>query len=149
VKKLLPVSPLPCATMSSSPVTPQRASNSRPAHGHSYAHSVSYQPTARLRSPASPTSPYTPLSLRSFTSSSASSALATPNSAKSVPPGRIKRLNLASPQIIQNMSASPSMFKDRGIADIAHNWRSRATENGIKVSSGHDSFRMDDNDSES
>ncbi|KAH0581780.1 hypothetical protein H2248_011462 [Termitomyces sp. 'cryptogamus'] len=116
----------------SQPVTPQRLPLQRT--GHRYSSSTSF-----YRSPTSPSSPYTPLSLRSFTSSTsgASSALNTPDTDGT-------RSHLAfSPSV-----ASPAVraHKDHSLADIAENWRSRANENGIKVSSMNDDSHFGDDE---
>ena len=67
--------------------------------------------------------PYTPLSLRSALSSNGST-LNTPGSALS-----FKKLSF---------SMSPEIITKKSLADIADNWRSRANQNGIKVSSAPD-----------
>ena len=102
------------------PVTPQRL-----PHCH-HQHSLSnFKPQSYHRSPSTPLTPYTPLSLHSFSSSNSngSSTLTTPNS--------IKRLSMLSPEVIKTTNAIPN--KDKSLADIAENWRSHASENGIKV----------------
>ncbi|KAF5390116.1 hypothetical protein D9757_003827 [Collybiopsis confluens] len=123
--------------MSAPPATPQRTAS------HIHSHSVSVV----LPSGRSPASPYTPLSLRSFASASTSpgslnpspsSTLATPASARNLSPHngfsspvvRVKKLSWASPSPAGH-SPSDSL---PSIADLARNWRSRASENGIKVS---------------
>lgn len=93
----------------STPVTPQRIH--RPAHSYSMSHS--------------PASPYTPLSLRSFASSNPS-PLTTPAS--------VKNLRFSSHHL-----TSPLVYKQKSYADAAQNWRSRATENGIKVADDDES----------
>ncbi|KAG6821128.1 hypothetical protein H0H93_006467 [Arthromyces matolae] len=116
------------------PVTPQRFPSQRLAHRYSSSQSLH-------RSPVTPTTPYTPLSLRSFTSSTSgiSSALNTPDN------DGISRDSLFSPNIVSPLVR----VKDRSLADIADNWRSRANENGIKVSSINDgSHYADDEASE-
>ncbi|KAL1943938.1 hypothetical protein VTO73DRAFT_3756 [Trametes versicolor] len=110
------------------PTTPQR-----PLH-----HSASARQYTSPFSPAiSFSSPYTPLSHRSF--SSTASSLATPASA--APAGRRRNLSLSlsSPEV-------PTVNNpNRSLADIAPNWRTRANENGIKVSpSGASKFQIDD-----
>lgn len=116
----------------SQPVTPQRLPSQRT--GHRYSSSQSF-----YRSPLTPTSPYTPLSLRSFTSStSGGSTLNTPDS------DHTSRHLAFSPNV-----ASPSVRadnKDHSLADIAENWRSRANENGIKVSSMNDDSHFGDDE---
>ncbi|KAF8998890.1 hypothetical protein BDZ89DRAFT_1251030 [Hymenopellis radicata] len=119
----------------SQPATPQRAH--RPAHSHSQ--SLSY---SHARSPASPATPYTPISLRSFTSSNPSSTLATPVSAKSHA-NVLKHMSFSSPQLVKSYAAN-----DNSLADLAQNWRSRANENGIKVSKSMvDTSQFDEDDS--
>ncbi|KAH7922714.1 hypothetical protein BV22DRAFT_1131223 [Leucogyrophana mollusca] len=102
-----------------SPVTPQRITRAQ---------------KGSFRSPVTPASnystPYTPLSLRSFSASSGST-LTTPGSATS-----FKRISIA--QSPEN-DAPP-----HSLSDIADNWRSRANENGIKVSAADDSHFADD-----
>ena len=98
------------------PVTPQRI-----AYSAQQVRSVTspYTPGTNL------STPYSPFSLRSVSSSSNGSNLATP--ASSI--GR-RRLSL---------SLSPEVnFNSKSLADIAENWRTRANENGIKVTSGDD-----------
>ena len=74
---------------------------------------------------ATVSAPYTPLSFRS--ASSNGSTLNTPGSALSM-----KKLSFSmSPEIA-------TKSRDRSLADIADNWRTRANENGIKVSSIRD-----------
>ena len=99
------------------PVTPQRLPRHQP-RSHSF-----------YRSPLTPSaSPYTPMSLRSL-DSTGSSTLTTPENIGS---GVKKRLafSAGSPSVVRNVSVGP----DRSLADIAENWRTRANENGIKVS---------------
>ena len=101
------------------PSTPQR-----PLH-----HSASARHYASPFTPATTFStPYTPLSLRSFSSNG--SSIATPASAVL---GRRRNLSLSlpSPEVPTNTHA-----QNRSLADIAQNWRTRANENGIKVSPG-------------
>ncbi|KAK0438324.1 uncharacterized protein EV420DRAFT_1585821, partial [Desarmillaria tabescens] len=118
------------------PSTPQRAN--RPAHSHS--HSLSY---SHLRSPSSPATPYTPLSLRSFASSNPSPALTTPASVRNFPAG-LKHLPFSSPQVAKSYSSSPNVSRDQSLADLARNWRSCASKNGIKVSTCDASQFIDD-----
>lgn len=101
------------------PVTPQRLVRPQKA---SYRSPVT---------PASTYSPHTPLSLRSFSTAS-SSAITTPGSASS-----FKRYTISP-------SAENDVLVDKNLADIAENWRSRANENGIKVSNADDSNYGDD-----
>lgn len=104
------------------PVTPQRLACTR---------------KSSYRSPVTPASnystPYTPLSLRSFTTAS-SSNITTPGSASS-----FNKRYAASPS-----AENDAILVDKSLADIAENWRSRANENGIKVSSADDSNYGDD-----
>ncbi|KAH7882435.1 hypothetical protein F5I97DRAFT_1931615 [Phlebopus sp. FC_14] len=106
-----------------SPVTPQRV--------------IRPQKTA-YRSPLTPastySSPYTPLSLRSFSTAS-NSTLNTPGSATSFKTFPV----VHSPEI-----GTAVTLTDKSIADIAVNWRSRANENGIKVTTADDSSFGDD-----
>ncbi|EPQ53578.1 hypothetical protein GLOTRDRAFT_139764 [Gloeophyllum trabeum ATCC 11539] len=105
-----------------SPITPQRLNR-----GHRH----------QLTSPITPAStmstPYTPLSLRSFTSSDAS-MLDTPISVLGG-----KRLNSSmSPEVHTHSKNKHS------VADITDNWRSRAKENGIRVTPSQESRYADD-----
>lgn len=110
--------------MSTAPSSPVRTRNNR--------YIVPLTP-----SPSTPSSsPYTPLSFRSFSSSN----VTTPASAYSS--ASIKRLNLhtivteSPPQLRKvKVKADDDGGRDRSVADIADNWRSRANENGIRVSS--------------
>jgi len=115
----VPTSPAMTRSTKAPPITPQRPPRQQPRSQSFY------------RSPLTPcTSPYTPLSLRSV-DSTGSSTLTTPdNSAVSIK----KRLALSagSPDVIRNATGT----HDKSIADIAENWRSRAKDNGIKVSFG-------------
>ncbi|KAI0336872.1 hypothetical protein GY45DRAFT_1377691 [Cubamyces sp. BRFM 1775] len=110
------------------PSTPQR-----PLH-----HSASARHYTSPFTPATTLStPYTPLSLRSF--SSTVSSIATPASAAPLPRRRGLSLSLSSPAVPTQNS------QNRSLADIAQNWRTRANENGIKVSPGDVSkFQLDD-----
>ncbi|KAG6907747.1 hypothetical protein DXG01_007547 [Tephrocybe rancida] len=114
----------------SQPVTPQRLPLQRP--GHRYSSSQSF-----YKSPVTPNSPYTPLSLRSFTSS-ASSTLTTPDH-----DGTMGNLGF-SPDVASPTSGADG--RDHSLADIAENWRSRASENGIKVSSMTDDSHFGDDE---
>ena len=98
------------------PVTPQRITRSAPRQQQYH-----FSPLT----PATNTStPYTPLSLRSLSSNG--STLTTPISAAS------RRLSLTqSPE--DGIQAKTQ--RQKSLADIAHNWRNRANENGIKVTS--------------
>ncbi|EMD31900.1 hypothetical protein CERSUDRAFT_119204 [Gelatoporia subvermispora B] len=103
------------------PVTPQRI----PVRNVQHPYASPYTPATTS------STPYTPLSLRSFSSSSVST-LATPASAASR-----RRLSLSvSPEVSTNA---------KSLADIAQNWRTRANENGIRVTSSDDShYKADD-----
>jgi hypothetical protein len=105
------------------PVTPQRITRSAPRPKY-----------CSPRTPATNTStPYTPLSLRSFSSNG--SSLTTPVSAGS------RRISLSlSPEVGLHMKSQ----NQKSLADIAFNWRNRANENGIKVTSSHESQYADD-----
>ncbi|RDB30252.1 hypothetical protein Hypma_007304 [Hypsizygus marmoreus] len=118
----------------SQPVTPQRLSAQRQQHRYSSSQSL-------YRSPITPASPYTPLSLRSFTSSGSggSSTLTTPDNVGL----SVKRLSF-SPEVASSTPAG--IAKDQSLADIAENWRSRASENGIKVSSMLDDSHFGDDE---
>lgn len=107
------------------PVTPQRITRSAPRQQQ-----YLFSPLT----PATNTStPYTPLSLRSLSSNG--STLTTPISAAS------RRLSLShSPEVgiqVKNQ-------RQKSLADIAHNWRNRANENGIKVTSSRGPQFADD-----
>ncbi|SJL12837.1 uncharacterized protein ARMOST_16269 [Armillaria ostoyae] len=119
------------------PSTPQRANRS----AHSHSHSLSY---SHLRSPSSPATPYTPLSLRSFASSNPSPALTTPASVRNFPAG-LKHSHFASPQVAKSYTSSPNVSRDQSLADLARNWRSCASKNGIKVATC-DAPQFDDDD---
>ncbi|KAF5380147.1 hypothetical protein D9615_006103 [Tricholomella constricta] len=118
----------------SQPVTPQRLPAQRPHHRYSSSQSF-------YKSPITPASPYTPLSLRSFTStaSGGSSTLTTPDHIGL----SIKRLSF-SPDVVG--PATGTVGIDQSLADIAENWRSRASENGIKVSSMNDDSHFGDDE---
>ena len=120
-----PTSPATTRRGHNPPVTPQRITRSAPRQQQ-----YLFSPLT----PATNTStPYTPLSLRSLSSNG--STLTTPISSAS------RRLSLThSPEIgIQAKNQPP-----KGLADIAHNWRNRANENGIKVRSSRESPIADD-----
>ncbi|KAG5644366.1 hypothetical protein DXG03_008663, partial [Asterophora parasitica] len=118
----------------SQPVTPQRLPAQRPHHRYSSSQSF-------YRSPITPASPYTPLSLRSFTSSAsgASSTLTTPDHLGL----GVKRLSF-SPDVVGAATGAGGI--DSSLAVIADNWRSRASENGIKVSSINDDSHFGDDE---
>ena len=107
------------------PVTPQRITRSAPRQQQYH-----FSPLT----PATNTStPYTPLSLRSLSSNG--STLTTPISAAS------RRLSLTqSPEVAIQVKNQ----RQKSLADIAHNWRNRANENGIKVTSSRESQYADD-----
>lgn len=119
----VPTSPAVIRSSKNHPVTPQRSAQ-RHRHTQSF-----------YRSPITPASPYTPLSLRSFvsTTSNGSSTLTTPNSSGDSNVN-LKRVATASPEAPLTRS---NIKKDTGLADAAQNWRSRASENGIKVGHMH------------
>ena len=120
-----PTSPATTRRGHNPPVTPQRITRSAPRQQQYH-----FSPLT----PATNTStPYTPLSLRSLSSNE--STLTTPISAAS------RRLSLSqSPEVgiqVKNQ-------RQKSLADIAHNWRNRANENGIKVTSSRVSQYPDD-----
>lgn len=102
----VPTSPAVSRSTKVHPLTPQRPS-------YHQQHSMSL-----YRSPVTPlNSPYTPISLRSL-NSNGSSTLTTPDNS-----GYSARKRLAftgSPEVVRNGD------KDKSVADIAKNWRSRA-----------------------
>ncbi|KXN84490.1 NADP-specific glutamate dehydrogenase [Leucoagaricus sp. SymC.cos] len=100
-------------------VTPQRA----PRQHHRLTQSF-------YRSPITPSTPYTPLSLRS-TDSNNSSTLTTPDNFSLSLKKRIAFVS-GSPELSRAVNANQNKA-----ADAADSWRSRASENGIRVSS-HD-----------
>lgn len=115
----VPTSPAMSRSSKAQPVTPQRLPKQQ------------LRPQSFYRSPLTPsTSPYTPMSLRSF-DSTGSSTLTTPDN---IGMNIKKRLAFSgvSPDAVRNASVNP----DKSIADITDNWRSRASENGIKVAFG-------------
>ncbi|PFH46736.1 hypothetical protein AMATHDRAFT_7452 [Amanita thiersii Skay4041] len=103
------------------PVTPQRLP--RQHQQHRYSQSL-------YKSPTTPTTPYSPLSFRSATSAG-SSTLTTPDNSGTYS----KRLILNSCSPLVSKTSRSGSGRDRSLADIAENWRSRANENGIKVTS--------------
>lgn len=117
----VPTSPAMTRSSKNQPVTPQRISR------HQHRHSQSF-----YKSPLTPSSPFTPLSHRS-TDSAGSSTLTTPDN---VGLNIKKRLSfpVGSPEVVRLGGAGA---KDKSLADIAENWRCRASENGIKVSSAN------------
>ena len=120
-----PTSPAATRRGHNPPVTPQRITRSAPRQQQYH-----FSPLT----PATNTStPYTPLSLRSLSSNG--STLTTPISAAS------RRLSLTqSPEVgiqVKNQ-------RQKSLADIAHSWRNRANENGIKVTSSRESQFADD-----
>ncbi|THH32550.1 hypothetical protein EUX98_g1634 [Antrodiella citrinella] len=106
------------------PATPQRT-NQRASVRHAQS---PYTPITSL------STPYTPLSLRSVSSSNGST-LVTPASA-----ARRLSLSLTPDVSFQGKSSKKSL------ADIAENWRTRANENGIRVTSGESHFADDEDD---
>ncbi|KAJ3507892.1 hypothetical protein NLJ89_g6050 [Agrocybe chaxingu] len=113
----VPTSPAMTRSAKAHPVTPQRLPKHQPRSQSFY------------RSPLTPsTSPYTPISLRSL-DSTGSSTLTTPDNSGI---GIRKRLafSAVSPEVARNAST----VKDKNLADIAENWRSRVNENNQKVS---------------
>ena len=115
------------------PVTPQRIPRAQRHH---------HQLQNYFRSPLTPAStlstPYTPLSLRSSWFSTNQSALTTPASATSH-----KRYNVTvSPKI----AGYENSFDGQTMAqvDTEDSWRSRASENGIRVGSKDDESLMCD-----
>ncbi|KAF9652286.1 hypothetical protein BDM02DRAFT_3089366 [Thelephora ganbajun] len=107
------------------PVTPQRITRSAPRQQQYH-----FSP---LTPATNASTPYTPLSLRSLSSNG--STLTTPISAAS------RRLSLTqSPEVGIQMKNQ----RQTSLADIAHNWRNRVNENGIKVTSSRDSQYADD-----
>jgi len=113
----VPTSPAVSRSSKDHPVTPQRAPRQQ------YRHSQSF-----YRSPLTPSTPYTPLSLRS-TGSNNSSTLTTPdNSSLSLR----KRTAFISGSL--GLSRARNVH-DKAAADVTDSWRSRASENGIRVSS--------------
>jgi len=107
------------------PVTPQRITRSAPRQQPYH-----FSPLT----PATNTStPYTPLSLRSLSSNG--STLTTPISAAS------RRLSLTQSPEVEIQAKNQ---RQKSFADIAHNWRNRANENGIKVTSSMESQYADD-----
>lgn len=121
------------------PVTPQRLPRAAVArHPQSQQHQ---RTLSSLRSPLTPasdaSSPHTPgLSNLSFTSS-INSTLATPSHGGTEPAGLDLELG-ASPELTESKKKLPSS------ADEADNWRCRASQNGIKVSSSTESQYGDD-----
>ncbi len=114
-----PTSPAVTRKDRNAPATPQR--------------SLQRASLRQLHSPYTPltsySTPYTPMSLRSLSSSNASS-LATPASLTSN-----RRLSLSlSPEV-----SFQGKNNKKSLADIADNWRTRANENGIKVTSSEES----------
>ncbi|KAL4078131.1 hypothetical protein V8B97DRAFT_2003368 [Scleroderma yunnanense] len=94
------------------------------------------------RSPISPAStcstPHTPLSLCSLTTPP-SSTITTPGSVTS-----LKRF-----PVVQSLECDPPLESvNKGLADVALNWRLRANENGIKVALSSDASFGDDEASE-
>lgn len=110
------------------PITPQRnqqrqtQSAYQPRRRGGPSTPLTTSTTSASTSPST-SSPYTPLSARSH-NTSFSSNVTTPGSAYST-----KRLDLGSSEVRKGDESGKE-----SLADIAENWRSRANENGIKVS---------------
>ena len=117
----VPSSPLMTRSSRPQPVTPQRF----PRHNQQHRHSQSL-----YKSPTTPSTPYSPLSLRSATSAG-SSVLHTPDNSNVYS----KRLVLNSCSPLAVKSSRSGSCGDQSLADIAQNWRSRAKDSGIHVSS--------------
>ena len=117
----VPSSPAMTRSSIAQPVTPQRLPRQHQQHRHSQ---------SLHKSPTTPSTPYSPLSLRSATSAG-SSAPNTPDNSGVY--SKRWLLNSCSPLVPK--SSRLGSVRDRSLADIAENWRSRASENGIKVSS--------------
>ena len=130
----MPKASLIPASAPSSPLVHRNKQNLQPTTPQRPLH----QSASAVRHYASPftpatsiSTPYTPLSLRSFSSNG--SSLATPASA-AITRRRNLSLSLTSPEV-HTHGHGPN----RSLADIAQNWRTRANENGIKVSPGDES----------
>lgn len=126
----VPTSPAVSRSTKAQPLTPQR-----PLQKHQQRSQSLY------RSPLTPSaSPYTPISLRSV-DTTGSSTLTTPDNSGL---GSRKRLVFAaSPEVVRNGSVT----KDRSLADIAENWRSRESPNQVKTSyasNGDPGYVMDE-----
>ncbi|KAF8632155.1 hypothetical protein AX17_004897 [Amanita inopinata Kibby_2008] len=117
----VPTSPAMTRSLKIQPVTPQRLPRQQQQHRHSQ---------SLYKSPTTPSTPYSPLSLRSATSAG-SSTLTTPDNSGIY--SKQPLFNSCSPLVSKTSSLGSG--RDRSLADIAENWRSRANENGIKVSS--------------
>ncbi|TFK20383.1 hypothetical protein FA15DRAFT_659135 [Coprinopsis marcescibilis] len=117
----VPTSPaMSRASSKGQPVTPQRL----PRNQHRYSQSAH-------KSPNTPNTPYTPLSLRS-SDSTGSSTLTTPDNSSFLIK---KRLVRHSPEVHHANSSMDNVdLKDKSLADLAPNWRMRASQHGIKVS---------------
>ncbi|KAI0076516.1 hypothetical protein K474DRAFT_1708111 [Panus rudis PR-1116 ss-1] len=103
------------------------------------------RPTVRhFQSPLTPgtglSTPFTPISMRSVSSSNGSS-LATPASAA----GHNRRLSLT---LSPEASFQAAKSSKRSLADIADNWRTRASENGIKVTTSSENSQYVDDDAD-
>lgn len=114
----VPTSPAPARLPKGVPVTPQR-----------YPRQQQRQAQTSVRSPTTPSTPYTPLSIRGSDSAGSSSTLTTPDNTSFL---ARKRLNGHSPDIA-NESVDAAEANDKSLADLAKNWRARATQHGIKV----------------
>jgi hypothetical protein len=101
---------------------------------------IRYSVPVTPRTPlTSPSSPYTPLSTRyssPFSFAYASSNATTPGSAYSA--AGVKKL------VSTRGKADDGPERERSLADIADNWRSRACENGIRVSCSEGERDADD-----
>lgn len=131
------------ASAPTSPAVARKSDRLPPATPQRSFHRV---PVRQMQSPYTPqtslSTPYTPLSLRSVSSSNPSS-LATPASATL----SNRRLNLSlslSPEVNSQMKNNK-----KSLADIADNWRTRANENGIKVSSSNEESQFADDEGQS
>lgn len=126
----VPTSPAVSRSSKDYPATPQRESRQQ------YRHSQSFH-----RSPITPSTPYTPLSLRS-TDSNNSSTLTTPDN-----------LSISLRKRIAFISVLPELSRVRDAhgkpaTDVTDNWQSRASENGIRVSSSDQSEEKQHRDDE-
>jgi hypothetical protein len=129
-----PVSPLAHRVRSTSaghrpsPVTPQRFTRGFKLYEN---------PSSPITPGGHLTSPHTPLTARSYGSSDGS-MLETPPSVSNN-----RRLNVK--LSLQNIAKEN---RDRSVADLTENWRFRAKENGIKVSSGTEDPHYADDEGE-
>ena len=114
----VPTSPAVSRSSKNHPVTPQRAPRQQHRHTQSF-----------YRSPITPSTPYTPLSLRTSDSNN-SSVITTPDN-----------LNFNLKKRISFAPVSPVANASEG--NIASSWRSRANENGIRVSGTNQSVHKE------